>query len=139
MNELNDRSVSFAELLRQRRMQLRLRQTEIAAELRVEPESVGNWENGRRRMELDKIPRLASILQLNAQDLCRRALSEWHPRFHDTLFGTGQPQTPRCLEAPPPDTTSSPNLLPAGAADGHPLEASVIVGHGLSEPKEFAQ
>ena len=132
MNELNDRSVPFCQILRRRRIELRLRQAEIAAELRVEPETIGHWESGRRRMELDKIPRLASILRLDARDLCRRALSEWHPRFHDTLFDAGQPQTPPCPEESRPDAGSSRNLLPAGAADGHPLEASVIVGHGLS-------
>ena len=98
MNELNDRSVPFYQILRQRRMELRLRQAEIAAELRVEPETIGHWESGRRRMELNKVPRLAAILKLNAKDLCRLALSEWHPRLHDALFGADQPQTSPCLE-----------------------------------------
>ncbi len=138
MNETNNRSVSFAEFLRQRRTALRLRQAEIAAELRVEPETVGHWESGRRRMELDKIPRLAAILQVEGKDLCRRALAEWHPRFHDTLFGADQPQTPLCLEESRQDTGSGRNLLPAGAANGGPLEAGVIVRDSLGEPKELA-
>jgi len=138
MNEQNNRSVPFAQFLRQRRTALRLRQAEIAAQLRVEPETVAHWENGRRRMELDKIPRMAAILQLDAKDLCRRALAEWHPRFHDTLFGANQPQTPPCLEESRQDAGSDRNLLPPGAPDSHPLEASVIVANGLGERKELA-
>jgi transcriptional regulator with XRE-family HTH domain len=139
MNEQNNRSVPFAQFLRQRRTALRLRQAEIAAALRVEPETVGHWESGRRRMELDRIPRVAAILHLDTKDLCRRALSEWHPRFHDALFGTGQPQTPPSLEEPRQETGSGRNLLPAGPPEGHPLEAVVIVGNGLSQAEELAQ
>ena len=112
MNETNNRSVSFADFLRQRRTALRLRQAEIAAELRVEPETVGHWESGRRRMEFDKVPRMAAILKLNAKDLCRLALSEWHPRFYDSLFGTKQPQSPRCLEDSPPGHRLRPESAP---------------------------
>ena len=139
MNELNDRSVPFCQILRQRRTALRLRQTEIAAELRVSDEIISHWENGRRRMELDKIPRLAAILQLDATDLCRRALSEWHPRFHDALFGVDQAQTAPCLGAPQENAGSSRDLLPPGAAGGHPLESGVIVANGLSQAEELAQ
>jgi transcriptional regulator with XRE-family HTH domain len=137
MNELNDRSVSFCQILRQRRMELRLRQAEIAAELRVEPETIGHWESGRRRMELDRIPRVSSVLHLDAKDLCRRALSEWHPRFHDTLFATGQPQTPPCLEESRQDAGSGRNLLLPSAAS-QSLEAGVIGGNGLGQPKQLA-
>ena len=49
-------------------------------------------------MELDKLPRLAAILQLNPKDLCRLALFEWHPRLYATLFGAERPQ---CLETGP--------------------------------------
>lgn len=140
MNELiNERSLSFSQFLRQRRTALRLKQAEIAAELRVEPETVGHWESGRRRMELDKIPRLAVILRLDGKDLCRRALSEWHPRFHDTLFGADQLQTSPCLEESRQNAGSGRNPLPAGTADSGLLEAGVIVGHSLGEAKEFAQ
>jgi transcriptional regulator with XRE-family HTH domain len=138
MNELNDKSVSFSQFLRQRRTELRLKQAQIAAELHVEPETVGHWEGGRRRMELDKLPRLAAILQLHAKDLCRLALSEWHPRLYFTLFGTDPPRPPRCLEASRQDAESGRNLLPAGAANGVPFETGVIVGHGLGEAKELA-
>ena len=138
MNESNDRSVSFFRLLRQRRLALHIRQSEIAAELHVSAEIVSHWEAGRRRMELDKVPRLAEILRLDAKDLCRRALCEWHPRFHDSLFGAGQPQMPPRLEAPQPDAGSSWNLLPARSPASQVLEPSVIAGNGLGQPKQLA-
>ena len=138
MNETNNRSVSFAEFLHQRRTALRLRQAEIAAELRVEPETVGHWESGRRRMGLDKIPRMAAVLQVEGKDLCRRALAEWHPRFHDTLFGADRPQTPPCLEESRHNACSGRDLLPAGATDSGPLETGVIIGNTLGQPKELA-
>ena len=119
-------------------MELRLRQAEIANEFRVEPETIGHWESGRRRMELDKVPRVAAILKIDAKDLCRLALSEWHPRFYDTLFGAKQPQPPRCLETARQEDGSGRDLLPAGAADSGPLETGVIVGNGLGQPKELA-
>jgi len=135
MNQRNDRSVPFSEFLRRRRTALRLKQADIAAALHVEPESIGNWENGRRRMELDKIPRLAAILRVNANDLCRLALFEWHPRLYDTLFGADRPRSPR--EDAQQTGVSSRNLLPARAADGRLLEARVIVGHSLGEAEQL--
>ena len=44
-------------LLRRRREELSLFQAQIAAVLHVTPECIGQWECGRRRMELSKIPR----------------------------------------------------------------------------------
>jgi transcriptional regulator with XRE-family HTH domain len=86
MKETNDHRVPFAELIRRRRTALRIRQQEVAEQLGVTPEAIGNWENGKRRIELDKVPRLAAILRLDEQDVCRLALSEHHPRFYAILF-----------------------------------------------------
>ena len=74
-------------LLRQRRRALSLRQSELAEALHVSPECVTQWECGRRRMELSKLPRIAAVLHLNPQQLCARALAEFHPLFYATLFG----------------------------------------------------
>ena len=74
-------------LLRRRREELSLYQAEIAEELHVTPECVGLWESGRRRMELGRLPRLAAALQLDAKELCAKALSEYHPLVYVTLFG----------------------------------------------------
>ena len=74
-------------LLRRRREELALYQTEIAEALHVSPECVGLWECGRRRMELGKLPRIAEALQLDARELCAKALLEFHPLVHAALFG----------------------------------------------------
>ncbi len=78
-------------LLRRRREELSLLQAQIAAALHVTPECVGLWECGRRRMELSKIPRIAEALQLDAKELCAKALSESHPLVYDVLFGDSTP------------------------------------------------
>jgi transcriptional regulator with XRE-family HTH domain len=136
MNQPNDGSVS--QFIRQRRIALRLKQAAIAAELRVEPETVGHWENGRRRMELDKVPRVAAILQLNKKDLCRMALFEWHPRLYATLFGTEPPRQPRCLETFRPNDESGRDAITSGDTGSGPLEVGVIVCHGLREAEKLA-
>ena len=138
MNESNDRSIPFSQFLRQRRTALRLKQAEIAAQLNVEPETIGHWESGRRRMEIDRIPLVASVLHLDAKDLCRRALAEWHPRFHDTLFGADRPQTPPRPEESRHEACSGRNLPHPGPADSGSFETGVIVGHGLSQAKKLA-
>ena len=76
-------------LLRRRREELDLFQSQIAAALNVTPECIGLWESGRRRMELCKIPRIAAALQLDARQLCSIALAELHPAFYAALFGQG--------------------------------------------------
>jgi transcriptional regulator with XRE-family HTH domain len=96
-----DQNVRLAEFVRQRRKALQLKQADIAAAMRVEPESVRNWETERRRIELDKLPRLAAILEVNPKDLGRLALFEWHPCFHCAMFGSDPPGTPRWLERVP--------------------------------------
>ena len=73
-------------LLRRRRQELSLLQTQVAEALHVTPECVGQWESGHRRMELSKIPRIAKALQLDAKDLCAKALAEFHPLVYATLF-----------------------------------------------------
>ncbi len=74
-------------LLRRRRQELNLLQAEVAEALNVSAECVTRWESGRRRMELAKVPRIAEVLQIDARDLCIRALAEFYPAFHNTLFG----------------------------------------------------
>ena len=86
-------------LLRRRREELCLYQAEIAEALHVSPECVGLWECGRRRMELSKLPRIAAALQLDAKELCAKALAEFHPLLYAALFGpdgapTNIPQVP---------------------------------------------
>jgi transcriptional regulator with XRE-family HTH domain len=74
-------------LLRRRRLELGLLQSEVAEELNVSVEAVTHWESGRRRMDLAKLPRLAAALEIDPKELCTKALSEFHPLFFATLFG----------------------------------------------------
>ncbi len=77
-------------LLRRRREQLSLLQSEVAEAVHVSPECVTLWEAGRRRMELSKVPRLAEILEIDGKELCAKALQEFHPAFYATLFGNSR-------------------------------------------------
>ena len=81
-------------LIRRRREELHLTQAHVAEALHVRPESVTLWEAGRRRMELCKLPRIAAVLQMNAQQLCAKGLVEYHPSFFMSLFA-GYPSVPR--------------------------------------------
>ena len=78
-------------LLRRRREELSLLQAQVAAAIHVTPECIGQWECGRRRMELSKLPRIAEALQLDAKELCAKALSEFHPLVYAALFGAPTP------------------------------------------------
>jgi transcriptional regulator with XRE-family HTH domain len=75
-------------LLRRRRQELSLLQADVAEAVRVSPECVTMWESGRRRMELCRLPRLAAVLQIDAKELCAKALAEFHPLFFQTLFAS---------------------------------------------------
>jgi DNA-binding XRE family transcriptional regulator len=76
-------------LLRRRREELALFQADVAERLHVTPECICQWEAGRRRMELSKLPRIAAVLQIDPRELCVRALVEFHPLVYAALFGTG--------------------------------------------------
>ena len=83
----NTTQVPLHILLRRRREELSLFQSQIAEALHVTPECVGQWESGHRRMELSKLPRIAEALQMDAKELCVKALAEFHPLVYATLFG----------------------------------------------------
>ena len=85
MNE--NTAVSLHIMLRRRREELGLLQAQVAETLRVSPECVTMWENGHRRMELSKLPRIAAALKLDARELVIQALAEFHPSVHEALFG----------------------------------------------------
>jgi transcriptional regulator with XRE-family HTH domain len=74
-------------LVRRRRIELSLLQAQIAEELHVTPECITQWECGRRRMELSKLPRIAAALHIDAKQLCAKALAKFHPLVYATLFG----------------------------------------------------
>jgi transcriptional regulator with XRE-family HTH domain len=117
-NELPINLLSLHHLLRSRRQALGLTQWQIAQELGVGPETISLWEKGSRRMELNRVPRLAAVLRLNPKDLCQTALAEWHPAFFAGLF---------------PAPSSRP--LPAHT----PLEPAVIIGDSLRQSEQLPQ
>jgi transcriptional regulator with XRE-family HTH domain len=86
-------------LLRRRREELALFQAQVAEALHVTPECIAQWECGRRRMELSKLPRIAAALQLDAKKLCAKALAEFHPLLYAALFG--QDATPTNIQQVP--------------------------------------
>jgi transcriptional regulator with XRE-family HTH domain len=86
-NPIISTQVPLRIMLRRRRKELHLVQAEVAEALHVTAEAVTLWESGRRRMDLAKIPRIAAVLQLDAQELCVKALAEFHPAFSAALFG----------------------------------------------------
>ncbi len=88
-NAVIDANEPLHVLLRRRREQLGLLQSEVAEAVHVSPECVTLWEAGRRRMELSKLPRIAEILELDGKELCVKALKQFHPAVHATLFGNG--------------------------------------------------
>jgi transcriptional regulator with XRE-family HTH domain len=93
-------TLSLHQILRRRRQELRLKQAHIAEALEVTPEAVGLWECGRRRMEMDKLPRIAATLRLDKRDLCLAALHEFHPLMYEELFGREAPDLPCATDAP---------------------------------------
>lgn len=86
------------QILRRRRQELRLHQAHVAKTFNITPEAVGLWEAGRRRMEMDKLPRLAEVLRLDKRALCLTALHQFHPRLFEELFGSQVPGLPRATD-----------------------------------------
>jgi len=97
LNEPNDHPRPLSAIIKQRRTELGLTQQELADVLRVVPEAVCLWEGKKRRVELNRIPRLAAALELDQQDVSRLALYQYCPCLHAALFGTERPPQPRNL------------------------------------------
>ena len=82
--------------IRERREQLKesehLTQTDIARAIGIEsPEFITMLEQGRRHLDLNKVPRLADVLKLDRRDMCKLALYETAPSLYVELFGTSVP------------------------------------------------
>jgi transcriptional regulator with XRE-family HTH domain len=92
------------QILRRRRQELRLKQAHIAEALEVTAGAVGLWECGGRRMEMDKLPRIAEILRLDKRDLCLAALKQFHPVMYAAVFGREASDLPCAAEIPEKNT-----------------------------------
>lgn len=84
-------------LLRRRRVELGLRQAELAEVLRVTAVAIGNWEAGLRRMEFSKLPRIAAALHLDPKQVCVYALAEFYPAVYAVLFEADGAAVPKSL------------------------------------------
>ena len=73
------------------------------------PEWAGMIEAGQRTIDLDRVPRLAEILNINVADLTKHCLFEYYPTAANALFEEeGDPTTIREDHSPQPI-----RLLPA--------------------------
>ncbi len=77
---------SVAETIRRRREGLGLSQEEVAEQLGLTADFVGLCEKGKRWIGLDRIPKLAEILEVNAKELAVTALSEEAPELAEVIL-----------------------------------------------------
>jgi transcriptional regulator with XRE-family HTH domain len=91
-------SILVRDIIRERREELGLTQTDLARAMGiVSSEFVCMIESGKRHFALNNIPKLASVLWLDAEALCRCALYEAAPSFYRSTFGERVPARPKPL------------------------------------------
>ena len=78
-------TTEFSRFLRRRRNELAKTQAEIAQACGLSVMSVTLIEAGRRRLALDRVPRLAEALQVPAGELCLLALRCRYPHLTQAL------------------------------------------------------
>jgi transcriptional regulator with XRE-family HTH domain len=76
----------FSHFIRSRRHQLNLTQQEVADALGVTSDFIGLVELGYRRLDLDKIPQLADVLNVESVGLSLWALRDRAPQLYQTIF-----------------------------------------------------
>ena len=77
---------AFSHLIRRRREELNMTQSEVARQVGLTTDAITLVELGYRRLDLDRIPALADALKLNRRQLCRQALQERAPELYRQLF-----------------------------------------------------
>lgn len=75
----------FTRFLRQRRQELDKTQAEIAQACGLTEMSITLVEGGRRRLALERVPRLAVALQVDSPELCLLALRCRYPELTAAL------------------------------------------------------
>ena len=84
---LNAQITEFQRVIRERRLELRKSQAEIAGAIGLlSPEFISMVEVGIRKIDLNRVPDLARALQYDPSDLCRLALKEEAPALYEVLF-----------------------------------------------------
>jgi transcriptional regulator with XRE-family HTH domain len=72
--------LSLSEFIRRRRNELSLTQAHVALRMGFKsPDYISLLEQGMRNLDLDKVPALAGILQIDAAMLCKMALEDQYP------------------------------------------------------------
>jgi transcriptional regulator with XRE-family HTH domain len=93
--------VSLNEFIRRRRKELKLTQMEVAKAVGVQsPDYISLVEMGQRNLDLDRIPRLAELLRVNAVALGKLALRDQYPLLAETI----------CGQSPSKDNIASPAI-----------------------------
>ena len=76
----------IASFIRTRRRELSLTQADVARSCGLAScDFIGLVESDRRRLQLERIPRLAEVLEVEPRFLCQLALCSWSPRFAAAL------------------------------------------------------
>jgi transcriptional regulator with XRE-family HTH domain len=92
---------TLASFIKSRRYELGITQQEIAKTVGIaSADYLSLVESGKRRLELDRIPLLASVLKVNPKELCQMALNESCPAMASVIFGT------ELVKAPDEDLTN---------------------------------
>jgi len=78
-------------MIRRRRRDLHLSQRTLGQLIGVTGELICFVEAGQRRLNLDRMPDLASALGCDRKELCRRALEEAAPSLFAELFAAAVP------------------------------------------------
>ena len=76
----------FGEALRAAREKLQISKADVAASLGLSASFIDVLETGRRGCNLDDIPRIAAVLQVDSRILAMIYLAERHARFYRALF-----------------------------------------------------
>ena len=81
------KETKLSTFLKSRRAELGITQVEVARAIGIaSPDFISLVEQGTRKIDLDRIPRLADVLQVNNSDLCKLALSEAYPALYKAVF-----------------------------------------------------
>ncbi len=82
---------SFRGFVRRRRKALGMTQAELAQACGLTEISITLVEGGRRHLGLERVPRLAAVLDVDAAELCRLALADQLPTLAGALDGRPAP------------------------------------------------
>jgi transcriptional regulator with XRE-family HTH domain len=88
----------FGQLIRNRREELKMRKAEVAQKLGFSKGFIEVLETGHRGCNLDDLPRIAEVLQIDPKGLALVYIAERHSTLYRAVFGEGFPSlnSPLC-------------------------------------------